>query len=100
MILSIYVILGIYCIVECSANQPPIFTKDLNNVILSELLPVGSIIGRLNGYDPEGGPVSFGILGTDYFEVNSTSGDVQLVKQLDREVSFNKNCLMEIHKAS
>lgn len=61
-----------------TANKPPQFTKDLNNLILSESTEVGSIIGRLEGSDPENSDVSFGILGNDVFEVNSTTGKLIL----------------------
>ncbi len=39
------------------------------------------------GYDPEGGEVSFGLVGTQNFEVNPVTRDVKLIKELDREVS-------------
>lgn len=59
----------------------------MNNLALSETTPVGSVVYRLEGYDPEGGNVSFGLLGSDNFLVDPTSGDVKVIKSLDREVS-------------
>ena len=67
-------------------NLPPIFTQDMNNLALSETTPVNTIVYRLEGYDPEGESVTFGMIGTDFFDVDELSGDVKLVKQLDREV--------------
>lgn len=59
----------------------------MNNLALPETTPVGSVVYRLEGYDPEGGNVSFGLLGSDNFMVDPISGDVKVIKPLDREVS-------------
>jgi Cadherin domain len=69
-----------------NVDLPPVFTQDMNNMALSETTPVGSIVYRLEGFDPEGGNVTFGLIGSENFEVNSVTGDVKLTKQLDREV--------------
>lgn len=58
----------------------------MNNLALSESIPAGSVVYRLEGYDPEGGNVSFGLLGSDNFMVDPISGDVKVIKPLDREV--------------
>lgn len=58
----------------------------MNNLALSETTPLESIVYRLEGYDPEGGNVTFGLIGSANFEVDSITGDVKLIKQLDREV--------------
>ncbi|KAL1398248.1 hypothetical protein pipiens_000222, partial [Culex pipiens pipiens] len=60
----------------------------MNNLALSESTPVGSVVYRLEGFDPEGGNVSFGLLGSENFLVDPISGDVKVIKALDRE----KNC--------
>lgn len=60
----------------------------MNNLALSEATPVGTIVYKLEGFDPEGSDVMYGLIGTDNFMVNPTSGDVEVVKPLDREV-FN-----------
>lgn len=59
----------------------------MNNHILKEDTPVGSIVYTLKGYDPENSSVVYGILGTDVLTVDPHSGEVKLVKPLDREVS-------------
>lgn len=59
----------------------------MNNLALSEQTPVGSVVYKLEGYDPEGGNVSFGLIGSDNFIVDPVTGDVQVIKELDREVS-------------
>lgn len=69
------------------ANQPPVFRKDMNNVVLSEDAHVGNIVYTLEGYDPEGSNVTFGMLGSSNFHVDEHTGDVRLIKALDREVS-------------
>ena len=67
-------------------NQPPLFTDDMNNHILKEDTEVGTVVYTLKGYDPENSTVKYGILGTDVLTVNPESGEVTLVKPLDREV--------------
>ncbi|XP_053671726.1 cadherin-87A [Anopheles nili] len=69
----------------CRCNLPPIFTQDMNNLALSEQTPVGTVVYKLEGYDPEGGNVSFGLIGSDNFIADPISGDVQVIKELDRE---------------
>lgn len=58
----------------------------MNNLALSETTPLNSVVYKLEGYDPEGGSVTFGLIGSENFEVDPTSGNVTLIKQLDREV--------------
>lgn len=70
----------------CVANLPPSFTLDINNLVISERTPVGEVIFKLEGTDPENGPVHFGLHGTDLLKVNRDTGDVTVVKPLDREV--------------
>lgn len=67
-------------------NLPPVFTEDMNNLALSEATPVGWIVYTLEGYDPEGGEITFGLVGSDNFMVNPKTGEVKVVKALDREV--------------
>lgn len=75
-------------LVRC--NLPPIFTEDMNNLALSEATPVGYNVYKLEGYDPEGGEVTFGLIGSEHFEVDPKTGDVKVIKPLDREVSQTK----------
>ncbi|GAB0095360.1 Cadherin-87A [Sergentomyia squamirostris] len=70
---------------DCECNLPPVFTQDMNNLALSESTPVGTIVYQLEGYDPEGEEISFGIVGSDNFMVNPRTGEVEVVKALDRE---------------
>lgn len=69
----------------CETNLPPIFTQVMNNLVLSENTPVGDVIYKLEGYDPEGSLVTFGSVASDHFQVDPISGNVTLVKPLDRE---------------
>ncbi|KAL5273464.1 hypothetical protein ACFFRR_000290 [Megaselia abdita] len=72
-------------LVRCETNLPPIFTQVMNNLVLSENTEVGEVIYRLEGYDQEGSIVTFGSIGSDHFQVDPVSGNVTLVKKLDRE---------------
>ncbi|XP_073989842.1 cadherin 87A [Rhodnius prolixus] len=74
-------IIGVY------GNQPPSFIHDLDKSVFMENIPVGSVVGTLEGIDPEGATVRYGISGTDKFQVNSQTGEVTLVKPLDYEVT-------------
>lgn len=58
----------------------------MNNLALSEATPVGTIVYKLQGYDPEGSDVMYGLIGTNNFMVDPKTGDVEVVKPLDREV--------------
>ena len=69
-----------------ACNSPPAFVKDMNNLVLSEATPVGTVVYKLEGFDPEGSDVTYGLIGTDNFKVDSKTGDVEVVKPLDREV--------------
>ncbi|CAG9580188.1 unnamed protein product [Danaus chrysippus] len=68
------------------ASKLPVFTKDMDNLALSESLPVGDVVYTLQGMtDPEGLPIKYGLVGTDKFAVNADTGNVTLVHPLDRE---------------
>lgn len=69
--------------------MPPVFTQDMNNLALPETTPLDSIVYKLEGYDPENGTVTFGLIGSDNFQVDAITGDVKLVKPLDREVNYS-----------
>jgi len=73
--------------VGARANQPPVFTDDMDNLILPENTPVGTVVHQLKGSDPEGSPVHYGIVGTDRLQADPNTGQVKLVLPLDREVN-------------
>lgn len=68
------------------SNLAPVFTQVMNNLALSEATPVGTVVYTLEGYDPEDSEVSFGLVGTDNFKVDPKTGEVTIIKALDREV--------------
>lgn len=61
----------------------------MNNLALSEATPVGWIVYKLEGYDPEGGDITFGLVGSDNFMVDAKTGDVKVISELDREVGLH-----------
>ncbi|CAG5033926.1 unnamed protein product [Parnassius apollo] len=73
------------CFSTGSTNMLPVFTQDTDNLALSESTPVGEIVYTLQGSDPEGLPIKYGLVGTDKFSVNPDTGEVTLIKPLDRE---------------
>lgn len=60
--------------------------------ILLLLLLLGTQVYVLNGTDPEGDPVRYGLMfekgSKEYFRVDSKSGNVSLIQELDREVNL------------
>lgn len=69
----------------------------MDKLVLSERTPVGEEVFKLEGTDPENSPVHFGLHGTDLFKVNRDSGEVTLVRPLDREVSCYSNIFILIY---
>jgi len=75
---------------------PPVFTQTLNNIILYENVTVGTVVFRLEAYDPEGSPVTYGAIGADHFSVDPVSGNITLIKPLDREEKDTLKFLVSI----
>ncbi|KAG9345964.1 hypothetical protein JZ751_007779 [Albula glossodonta] len=67
---------------------------------LSEDTPVGTQVYILNGTDPEGDPVRFGLTfekgAKEYFKVDPKSGGVILIEELDRETQDEVEVLVSI----
>ncbi|XP_071526000.1 cadherin-87A [Panulirus ornatus] len=70
---------------DVAANLPPSFTADMNLHVVSEDTPVGAAVYTLKGADPEGGPVKYGLSGSDRLKVDPSSGVVTIARPLDRE---------------
>ncbi|XP_065209802.1 cadherin-23 isoform X2 [Planococcus citri] len=68
-------------------NRPPRFVAggDMAQFSLPEDIAVGTTVYKLRGTDPDGGSVYYSISG-EYFSVHKHSGDVILIKPLDREL--------------
>ncbi|XP_068574710.1 cadherin-related family member 1a [Cebidichthys violaceus] len=70
-------------------NGPYIYNGNLALFSLSEDTAVGTTIYCLNGTDPEGQEVRYGLSfdpgSKEYFRVDPKSGNITLVEQLDRE---------------
>jgi len=54
------------------------------------------MVFRLEGYDPEGSNVTFSSIGSDHFSVDPLSGNITLVKPLDREETDSLTFLVSI----
>uniref|UniRef100_A0A674MXE3 Photoreceptor cadherin n=1 Tax=Takifugu rubripes TaxID=31033 RepID=A0A674MXE3_TAKRU len=67
---------------------------------ISEDTAVGTHVYVLNGTDPEGDPVRYGLMfekgSKEYFRVDSKSGNVNLVQELDREIQDEISVLVSI----
>ncbi|XP_059215964.1 cadherin-related family member 1, partial [Centropristis striata] len=81
-------------------NGPYSYNGNLALFSLSEDTPVGTQIYCLNGTDPEGHEVSYGLSfdpgSKEYFRVNPKSGNITLVEQLDREKQDSIDVLVSI----
>lgn len=67
----------------------------MNNEAFQESTPVGTVVYKLEGYDPEGGNVTFGLIDSGNFMVDPLTGQVSIIKALDREVSFRRVLLLQ-----
>ncbi|XP_001989490.2 cadherin-87A [Drosophila grimshawi] len=83
-------------LVNSEMNSPPVFTQTLNNIVLYENVPVGTVVFQLQGSDPEMSNVTFGSIGSDHFSVDPVSGNITLVKPLDREETDSLTFLVSI----
>ncbi|XP_041988601.1 cadherin-23 isoform X1 [Aricia agestis] len=92
-----YLALLLLCLACVAANRPPRFLIDGRSEIVIRLkegpeTPVGSLIYRLRGVDPDGDTLVFGIrdqVGSDILRleaISSNEANIYLVKELDREV--------------
>ncbi|XP_063226687.1 cadherin-87A isoform X2 [Bacillus rossius redtenbacheri] len=72
---------------DVTANRPPAFSRDMDNAVVSENTPVGQQVYQLEGSDPEGSPVHYGLIGTDHLAVDGRTGAVTVARPLDREVN-------------
>ncbi|CAH0406856.1 unnamed protein product [Chilo suppressalis] len=86
-----------WCLQTVTANRPPRFLIDGQSEIVVRLkegpeTPVGSLIYRLKGVDPDGDTLRFGLrdqVGSDIIRIeaiSSNEANIYLVKELDREV--------------
>jgi len=68
----------------------PVFNKYMENEALSENIPVGQSVYKLEGVDSFGNDndLIYGIEGTDHLVVDSNTGVVTIAKSLDHEVQI------------
>ncbi|KAJ0177573.1 hypothetical protein K1T71_006446 [Dendrolimus kikuchii] len=97
---SLIILLASFCIRIGASNKLPVFAHDMNNLPLSESTPVGTVVYTLQGVDPEGLPIKYGLVGTDKFSVDPVSGNVTLDRPLDREVEDTIKFLVSIEDQS
>ncbi|KAM8859114.1 cadherin-related family member 1a isoform 1-T1 [Spinachia spinachia] len=81
-------------------NGPYIYNGNMALFSLSEDTAVGTQIYCLNGTDPEGQDVRYGLSfdpgSKEYFRIDSRSGNITLVEQLDREKQDSIDVLVSI----
>ncbi|KAJ0175756.1 hypothetical protein K1T71_008915 [Dendrolimus kikuchii] len=96
-LLKAFWVLLLFDIRSIAANRPPRFLIDGQSEIVVRLkegseTPVGSLIYRLRGVDPDGDPLQFGLrdqVGSDIIRleaISSNEANIYLVKELDREI--------------
>ncbi|XP_022598510.1 cadherin-related family member 1-like isoform X1 [Seriola dumerili] len=81
-------------------NGPSSTNGNMALFSISEDTPVGTQIYILNGTDPEGDPVRYGLTfekgSKEYFRVEPKSGNVTLIQELDREKQGEISVLVSI----
>ncbi|CAG5904933.1 unnamed protein product [Menidia menidia] len=81
-------------------NGPSSTSGNMALFSISEDTPVGTQFYILNGTDPEGDPVRFGLTfekgSAEYFRVEPKSGNVTLIQELDREKQDEISVLVSI----
>uniref|UniRef100_A0A4W6F2H8 Photoreceptor cadherin n=1 Tax=Lates calcarifer TaxID=8187 RepID=A0A4W6F2H8_LATCA len=81
-------------------NGPSSTNGNMALFSISEDTPVGTQIYILNGTDPEGDPVRYGLTfekgSKEYFRVEPKSGNVTLIQELDREKQDEISVLVSI----
>ncbi|XP_023269184.1 cadherin-related family member 1-like isoform X2 [Seriola lalandi dorsalis] len=81
-------------------NGPSSTNGNMALFSISEDTPVGTQIYILNGTDPEGDPVRYGLTfekgSKEYFRVEPKSGNVTLIQELDREKQGEISLLVSI----
>ncbi|KAM9426395.1 cadherin-related family member 1a [Pholidichthys leucotaenia] len=81
-------------------NGPSSTNGNMALFSISEDTPVGTQIYILNGTDPEGDPIRFGLTfekgSKEYFRVDPKSGNVTLIQELDREKQDEISILVSI----
>lgn len=78
-------------------NEEPYLVSggDLLNFELSEDTRVGTVVYKLRGQDPEGSTLQYTI-SAGYFSVDIQSGDITLIKALDRETESSISVVITI----
>uniref|UniRef100_A0AAQ5ZYA2 Cadherin-related family member 1 n=1 Tax=Amphiprion ocellaris TaxID=80972 RepID=A0AAQ5ZYA2_AMPOC len=95
---------SLFCIFLFYANNViHVFVSTNGNMALfsiSEDTPIGTLIYILNGTDPEGDPIRYGLTFEkgfkEYFRVEPKSGNVTLIQELDREKQDEISVLVSI----
>ncbi|KAG8008639.1 Cadherin-related family member 1 [Nibea albiflora] len=81
-------------------NGPSSTNGNMALFSISEDTPVGTQVYVLNGTDPEGDPVRYGLTfeqgSKEFFRVDSKSGNVTLIQELDREKQGEISVLVSI----
>ncbi|XP_029977536.1 cadherin-related family member 1 isoform X1 [Sphaeramia orbicularis] len=81
-------------------NGPSSTNGNMALFSISEDTPVGAQVYVLNGTDPEGDPVRYGLTfekgSKEYFRVDSKSGNVTLIQELDREKQSEISVLVSV----
>lgn len=61
----------------------------MNNLVIPENTPVGTVVDILKASDPENSSIRYDLHGTDVLKVDHQTGEVTVIKSLDYEVRIN-----------
>lgn len=71
----------------------------MDNLPLSESTPAGTVVYTLKAIDPEGSPLRYELEGTHQLSVDAMTGDVTLIKPLDREQQESFRVIVKVREA-
>jgi len=71
----------------------------MDNLPLSESTPAGTVVYTLKAIDPEGAALRYELEGTHQLSVDAMSGDVTLIKPLDREQQESFRVIVKVREA-
>ena len=74
-----------FTVVVFSVAQPPSFLMDVYTVSILESASIGASITTVTAFSPDDALLTYSLVHSDNFTVNKTSGEISLLKMLDRE---------------
>lgn len=72
-------------------DEPPYFTNVTSPVTIDEDTIPGSVVTRVEAVDPEGSGIHYSVSGDDHVTIDSETGEIRLVKEVDAIITPSLN---------